>query len=133
MGASGMILPEWTIADLQAKMESGELTARQVADLYLQRIEAVDKGGPYINSVIEVNPDALEIADGLDRERKAGKVRGLLHGIPVLLKDNIDTHDRMQTTAGSLALEGNFALRDAALVERLRAAGAVVLAKANLS
>ena len=128
-----MILPEWTIADLQEKLDSGELTARQVADLYLQRIEAVDKDGPYINSVIELNPDALEIADGLDQERKAGKVRGPLHGIPILLKDNIDTHDRMQTTAGSLALEGNIAARDAFIVRQLRRAGAVILGKTNLS
>ena len=128
-----MILPEWTIADLQEKMESGELSARQVADLYLQRIEAVDKAGPYINSVIELNPDALEIADGLDQERKAGKVRGPLHGIPILLKDNIDTHDRMQTTAGSLALAGNVAARDAFIVRQLRRAGAVILGKTNLS
>src|SRR5215467_4576465 len=96
-GVSGMILPEWTITDLNEKMESEELTARQVAELYLQRIEAVDKSGPYVNSIIELNPDALDIADGLDQERKAGKVRGSLHGIPILLKDNIDTHDRMQT------------------------------------
>ena len=128
-----MILPEWTIADLNEKMESGELTARQVADLYLQRIEAVDKSGPYINSVIELNPDALAIADHLDQERKAGKVRGPLHGIPILLKDNIDTHDRMQTTAGSLALEGNYAATDAFVVKQLRKAGALILGKTNLS
>ena len=128
-----MILPEWTIAELQEKMESGELTARQVADLYLQRIAAVDKGGPYINSVIELNPDALEIAENLDQERKAGKIRGALHGIPILIKDNIDTHDRMQTTAGSLALEGNIAAKDAFIVKQLRKAGAVVLGKTNLS
>src|SRR5258706_5970848 len=133
MGASGMILPEWTIADLNEKMESGELTARQVTELYLQRIAAVDKGGPYINSVIELNPDALEIADGLDKERKAGKVRGPLHGIPILIKDNIDTHDSMQTTAGSLALEGNVAAKDAFIVKQLRKAGAVILGKTNLS
>src|SRR5262245_66641231 len=100
-----MILPEWTIRDLNEKMEAGELTARQVADLYLQRIEAVDKSGPYINSVIELNPDALEIADSLDKERAAGKVRGPLHGIPILLKDKIDPHARMLTTAGSHARE----------------------------
>jgi amidase len=128
-----MILPEWTITDLNEKMESGELSARQVADLYLQRIEAVDKNGPYINSVIELNPDALEIAEGLDQERKAGKVRGPLHGIPILLKDNIDTHDRMQTTAGSLALEGNIAAKDAFIVRQLRKAGALILGKTNLS
>ena len=98
-----MILPEWTITELQEKMESGELTARRLVELYLGRIEAVDKGGPYINSVVEVNPDALEVADGLDAERRAGKTRGALHGVPILIKDNIDTGDRMQTTAGSLA------------------------------
>lgn len=128
-----MILPEWTISDLNEKLESGELTARQVAELYLQRIEAVDKSGPYINSVIELNPDVMEIADGLDRERKAGKVRGPLHGVPVLLKDNIDTRDRMQTTAGSLALEGNFAAKDSYIVRQLRRAGALILGKTNLS
>ena len=128
-----MILPEWTIADLNEKMESGELTARQVADLYMQRIAAVDKGGPYINSVIELNPDALEIAEGLDKERKAGKLRGPLHGIPILIKDNIDTHDQMQTTAGSLALEGNIAAKDAFIVKQLRKAGVVIIGKTNLS
>jgi len=128
-----MILPEWTIADLNEKMESGELTARQIAELYLQRIEAVDKNGPYINSVIELNPDALEIAEGLDKERSAGKVRGPLHGIPILIKDNIDTHDRMQTTAGSLALEGNIPAKDAFIVRQLRKAGALILGKTNLS
>ena len=128
-----MILPEWTITDLNEKMVSGELTARQVAELYLQRIAVIDKGGPYINSVIELNPDALGIADALDKERKAGKLRGALHGIPILIKDNIDTHDRMQTTAGSLALAGNIAAKDAFIVKRLRKAGAVILGKTNLS
>jgi amidase len=128
-----MILPEWTISELQEKMESGELTARQVAELYLRRIEAVDKGGPYINSIIELNPEALEIAGRLDEERKAGKVRGALHGIPILIKDNINTHDQMQTTAGSLALEGNIALKDAFIVKQLRKAGALILGKTNLS
>ena len=128
-----MILPEWTISELQEKMESGELTARQLAVLYLERIDSVDKGGPYVNSVIEVNPDALEIADVLDQERKAGKVRGSLHGVPILIKDNIDTHDRMQTTAGSLALEGHIAAKDAFIVRQLRKAGALILGKTNLS
>jgi amidase len=128
-----MILPEWTITELQEKMESGELTAHRIAELYLGRIEAVDKSGPYINSVIELNPDALEIADTLDAERQAGKTRGPLHGIPILIKDNIDTHDRMQTTAGSLALEGNIPEKDAFVVRQLRKAGAVVLGKTNLS
>jgi amidase len=128
-----MILPEWTIAELQEKMEMGELTARQVAELYIQRIEAVDKEGPYLNSIIELNPEALEIAANLDAERKAGKLRGPLHGIPVLLKDNIDTHDKMQTTAGSLALEGHYAAKDAFIVKQLRKAGALILGKTNLS
>lgn len=128
-----MILPEWTIAELQAKMESGELTARQVAELYLRRIEAVDKAGPFLNSIIEVNPQALDIAEKLDAERRAGKVRGALHGIPILLKDNIDTADHMQTTAGSLALEGHHAEKDAFIVRQLRKAGAVILGKTNLS
>ena len=111
-----MILPGWTIPELQKKMQAGELTARQLAVLYLERIDSVDKNGPRLNSVIEVNPDALDIADTLDMERKAGKIRGSLHGIPILIKDNIDTRDRMQTTAGSLALEGNFAAKDAFIV-----------------
>ena len=128
-----MILPEWTIAELQEKMESGELTSRRLAELYVARIEAVDKDGPYINSVIELNPDALEIADGLDEERKAGKTRSALHGVPILIKDNIDTHDQMQTTAGSLALKGHIAEKDAFLVRQLRKAGALILGKTNLS
>ena len=128
-----MILPEWTIAELQEKMETGELSARQVAELYLKRIEEVDKNGPFLNSIIELNPDAFEIADKLDAERKAGKVRSSLHGIPILVKDNIDTHDKMQTTAGSLALEGNIATKDAFIVKKLRKSGALVLGKTNLS
>jgi amidase len=128
-----MILPEWTISELQEKMESGELTARQIADLYLQRISAVDKSGSFINSIIELNPQMLEIADFLDKERKSRKIRGPLHGIPILLKDNIDTHDKMQTTAGSLALDGNFSPRDAFIVKQLRKAGAMILGKTNLS
>lgn len=128
-----MILPEWTIAELQEKMESGELTSRRLAELYLARVEAVDKNGPYINAVIELNPDALQLADALDDERKAGKTRGALHGIPILIKDNIDTHDRMQTTSGSLALEGHIAEKDAFVVKQLRKAGALILGKTNLS
>ncbi len=128
-----MILPEWTITELRQKLDSGELTARQLAELYLGRIEAVDKDGPHVNSIIEINPDAIDIAGKLDAERKKKKARGALHGIPILLKDNIDTHDRMQTTAGSLALEGNYAARDAFIVKQLRKAGAVILGKTNLS
>src|SRR5918995_3234995 len=132
-GASGMILPEWTISDLQEGMESGELTARRLAELYSERISEIDKNGPYINSVIEMNPGALEIADSLDVERRGGKTRGPLHGIPILIKDNIDTADRMQTTSGSLALEGHIAAKDAFIVKQLRKAGAVILGKTNLS
>ncbi len=128
-----MIIPEWTITELQEKMESGELTARRLAELYLERISEIDKNGPYLNSVIELNPDALEIAETLDEERKAGKTRGALHGVPILIKDNIDTHDRMQTTSGSLALEGHIAAKDAFIVKQLRKAGALILGKTNLS
>ncbi len=128
-----MRLQEWNISELQDKMNSGELTARQLAELYLERIESLDKSGPRINSIIELNPDALAIADDLDKERQAGKLRGPLHGIPILIKDNIDSHDRMQTTAGSLVLEGNIAPRDAFIVKRLRSAGALILGKTNLS
>ncbi len=126
-------LNEATIADLQLQMQRGERTARQIAEMYLGRIEAVDKKGPAINAVIELNPDALNIADEMDRERKAGRIRGPLHGIPILLKDNIDTGDRMMTTAGSLALEGHRAAQDAFVVKKLREAGAVILGKTNLS
>jgi amidase len=128
-----MIIPEWTITELQEKMDSGELTARRIAELYLERISEIDKNGPYLNSVIELNPDTLEMAGALDEERKAGKIRGALHGIPILIKDNIDTHDRMQTTSGSLALEGHIAAKDAFIVKQLRKAGALILGKTNLS
>ena len=124
---------EMTLLELQEKMTSGELTARSLCEGYLERIEKLDRQGPTINSVIELNPDALAIADSLDEERKAGKIRGPLHGIPILIKDNIDTHDRMQTTAGSLALAGAIAPRDAYLVKRLRKAGVIILGKTNLS
>lgn len=123
-------LNEITIDELQAKMQSGELTSEEICQKYLERIKLVD---PFLKSVIELNPDSLEIARKLDEERKAGNVRGLLHGIPVMIKDNIDTYDKMQTTAGSLALEGNFAAIDAFIVNKLREAGAVLLGKTNLS
>lgn len=121
---------EITVDELQEKMESGELTSVEISKKYLARIEKID---PFLKSVIELNPDALDIAKQLDDERKAGKVRGALHGIPILFKDNIDTGDKMQTTAGSLALEGNIAPKDAFIIEKMRAAGAVVLGKTNLS
>ena len=124
---------ETTIAQLEDGMKAGRLSARGVAQAYLDRIAALDGQGPTLRAILEINPDALSIAEAMDAERRRGKVRGPLHGIPVIIKDNIDTHDRMQTTAGSLALEGNIALRDAFIVERLRAAGAVIIAKANLS
>jgi amidase len=126
-------LEEATIADLSEGMVAGKYTARSLVEKYLERVNTIDKQGPTLNSVIEVNPDALDIADGLDRERKEKGARGPLHGIPVLIKDNIDTADRMQTTAGSLALMGSKPPSDASLVRRLRAAGAVIMGKTNLS
>ncbi len=126
-------LNELGIAELQDGLRAGRFTARSLAEKYLARIEEIDKQGPAVNSVIEVNPDALAIADALDKERAAGKVRGPLHGVPVLVKDNIATADRMATTAGSLALVGAKPPRDAFLVKRLRDAGAVILGKTNLS
>src|SRR5215468_9339613 len=126
-------IEEAGIADLQQRMTRGELTAHALAQAYLDRIAAIDRAGPTLNAVIELNPDALKIADELDAERKAGRLRGPLHGIPLLIKDNIDTADRMHTTAGSLALAGSIAAQDATVVARLRAAGAVILGKTNLS
>lgn len=126
-------LNEITISGLQRGMVEGRYTARSVVELYLSRIDAMDLAGPALRSILEVNPDVLAAADALDAERKAGKVRGMLHGVPVLLKDVIDTADRMHTTAGSLALMGSFAPRDAFIAERLRAAGAILLGKTNLS
>ncbi|HEV7857911.1 MAG TPA: amidase [Pyrinomonadaceae bacterium] len=130
---SSFELEEMTVADLQKAMQTGKLSSRSITGKYLSRIDDVDKHGPTINSVIEINPDALEIAEALDKERKAKGARGPLHGIPVLIKDNIDTADRMMTTAGSLALEGSIAARDSFVAQRLREAGAVILGKTNLS
>jgi amidase len=126
-------LEEITLGELQDGMKSGRWTARSIAESYLGRIDALDKHGPTVNAIIELNPEALTIADAMDRERKAGHVRGPLHGIPVVIKDNIDTADRMATSAGSLALAENHATRDAFIVARLREAGAVILGKTNLS
>ena len=126
-------LEEATVADLQKRMVVGEDTARSLVEKYAARIEALDKRGPALRAVLEVNPDALKIAEDLDAERKAGRVRGPLHGIPILVKDNIGTADRMTTTAGSLALEGSIPSSDAFAVKMLREAGAVLLGKANLS
>jgi len=126
-------LEEITIGELQDGMKSGKFTAHSLAEKYLARIDEIDKRGPAINAVIELNPDALSIADALDQERKAKGPRGPLHGIPMLIKDNIDTGDRMMTTAGSLALLGSKAPKDSFVAQKLRAAGAVILGKTNLS
>lgn len=126
-------LNELTIDTLQQKMRNKEYTSRSITELYLKRIDAIDKAGPKLNAVIEVNPDALNIADAMDKERANGKVRGPLHGIPVLIKDNINTGDKMMTTAGASALEGNIVKEDAFIIKKLREAGAVLLGKTNLS
>jgi len=126
-------LEEATIADLQAGMKSGKYTSVRLCQLYLARIQAMDKTGPNLHAVIETNPDALSVAAQLDAERKAGKLRGPLHGIPVLIKDNIATGDKMLTTAGSMALATGPAPRDAFIAKKLRDAGAVILGKTNLS
>ena len=126
-------LNEATISDLQVKMASGQYSSEQLTKMYWQRIEDIDKKGFALNAVIELNPDALVIAQAMDAERKAGKIRGALHGIPILIKDNIDTADKMMTTAGSLALVGHKASKDAFIVKKLRDAGAVILGKTNLT
>ena len=126
-------LNEITISSLQQNFASGKYSSEQVTNLYLQRIETIDKTGPSLHAVIEINPDAISIAKAMDAERKAGKIRGPLHGVPVLIKDNIDTADKMQTTAGSIAMLGNIAGQDAFIVKKLREAGAVLLGKTNLS
>src|SRR6266567_3266595 len=126
-------LEETTIAELQDGMKSGNFTAHSLVEKYMGRIDEIDKRGPAVNAIIELNPDALSIADGLDRERKAKGPRGPLHGIPVVIKDNIDTADRMMTTAGSLAMIGSKPVKDSFVAQKLRAAGAVILGKTNLS
>jgi amidase len=131
--ATKMPLEEATIRQLQAEMTAGRLTSRQLVDVFLARIQAIDKEGPQLNSIAELNPDAVDIAQRLDAERKTKGVRGPLHGIPILLKDNIDTGDRMLTTAGSLAMVTSRAKQDAHHVKLLREAGAVILGKTNLS
>ena len=124
---------EYDIGSLQALMQTGELTSRQLVQFYLDRIDAIDRNGPELNSIIETNPQALEIAGALDAERQETGPRGPMHGIPVILKANIDTDDAMETTAGSLALKGHHPPADAFVVKKLREAGAVILGKANLS
>jgi len=126
-------LEEITITELQDGMKSGKFTSRSLVETYMGRIDEIDKRGPAINAIIELNPDALSIAEGLDQEREAKGSRGSLHGVPVLIKDNIDTTDRMLTTAGSLALVGSKPPKDSFVAQKLRAAGAVILGKTNLS
>ena len=131
--ASSFELEEATIRSLQDGMQSGKLTARKIVEAYLSRIEALNHHGPTLNQVLEINPDSLAIADALDAERKTKGPRGPLHGIPILLKDNIGTADKMTTTAGSLALAGSTPPRDAFVAARLRRAGAILLGKTNMS
>jgi amidase len=132
-GTDTFELNEITIDALQQAMQSGKYTSRSITEMYLKRIAAIDKSGPDLNAIIELNPDALSIADAMDAERKAGKPRGSMHGIPVLIKDNINSGDKMMTTAGAAALQGNYAAKDAFIVQQLRASGAVLLGKTNLS
>jgi amidase len=126
-------LEELTISELQDGMKSGKFTAHSLVRKYVERITDVDRGGPRINSVIEINPEATAIADAMDQERKQGRLRGPLHGIPILIKDNVATADRMMTTAGSLALLGSHATQDSFVAKKLREAGAIILGKTNLS
>ena len=132
-GQSSFVLHEMSVSALQRAYAEKRYSTEEVVDLYLKRIDQVDRAGPMLRAVIETNPDAHAIARELDKERAAGRIRGPLHGVPILLKDVIDTADRMHTTAGSLALLGSFPRRDAFIVERLRAAGAVILGKTNMS
>jgi len=131
--ANAFELEEVTIAQLQEGMQSGKYTARSLTEMYLARIQQIDMKGPTLKSVLELNPDALTIADQLDKDRREGRVRGPMHGIPVLIKDNIDTADKMNTTAGSFALLGVPVYKDAFLVQKLREAGAIILGKTNMS
>ena len=126
-------LNEITISKLQLSYKNGELSCEKVVKMYLERIDAIDKSGPALNSVIEINPDAMSIAKSLDEDRKNGMIKGPLHGIPIMLKDNIDTAGKMMTTAGSLALEGNYASRNSWVAEKLEQAGAIIIGKTNLS
>jgi amidase len=126
-------LPEATIDQMQTKMENGEITAKELVLMYLYRIATYDQNGPQINSVLEINPDAVQIAASLDVERKTSGARGPLHGIPVLIKDNIDTNDKMHTSAGSLAFTNSYALEDSFVAKQLRKAGAVIIGKTNMT
>jgi len=131
--SAGFRFEEWSIQQIQQGYKDGTFTIKEVVQAYLNRIDSIDQRGPKLNSIITINPDAIKIAEELDREMKAGKSRGPLHGIPVVLKDNIDTHDKMATTAGSRALRNSFPLNDSFLAKRLREAGAIIIGKSNLS
>jgi len=131
--AEAFELDEETISSLREKLSSGKYSSEQLVQLYLDRTAAIDKNGAKLNAIIEVNPDAISIAKAMDKEMKEGKSRGSLHGIPVVIKDNIDTADKMQTTVGSLAMVGNIASNDAFVVKKLREAGAIIIGKTNLS
>jgi len=126
-------MDEWSIVQFQEMMTNGSMTAKKAVQFYLDRIEQIDRQGPGLNSILAINPEALAVAEQLDAERQANGPRGALHGIPILLKDNIATRDPLPTTAGSLALAHNFATQDSFVAERLRAAGAIILGKTNLS
>ena len=128
-----VVVEELTLSDIAAALADGRLTSRRLTQLYLERIDALDRRGPALRAVLEINPRALDAAADLDGERRSRGPRGPLHGVPILIKDNVETQDRMMTSAGSLALEGWYAPTDAPLVARLRAAGAVILGKTNLS
>jgi amidase len=121
------------ITQIQQGYKDGRFTIKELVQAYLDRIEKLDKKGPQLNAIIQINPDAIQIAENLDKEMKAGKIRGPLHGIPVVLKDNIDTHDKMPTTAGSRALRNSFPLKDSYIAKQLKDAGAIIIGKANLS
>lgn len=133
LNTEGFNIEEATIKQIATAMNEGRLSSKTLVLLYLKRIAELDKGGPKLNSVIEINPDAIQIAEALDRERELTGARSILHGIPVMIKDNINTKDKMHTSAGSLALAENYAPYDAFLVEKLREAGAIILAKTNLT
>lgn len=126
-------LDEITVNALQKAMDSGRYTSEKITQMYIDRIHEIDRNGPVLNTVIQMNPEAIKIARQMDKERKNGKIRGPLHGIPIMIKDNIDTADKMMTTAGALALIGNYAPKDSFIAKKLREAGAVILAKTNLS
>lgn len=126
-------IEEKTISQLQKELEAGKITSREIILTYFERIAEIDSSGPTLNTFIEINPEALHIADKLDAQRREGKISGILHGIPVVIKDNVDTHDRMHTSAGSLLLKNHIAKEDAFIVKQLRKAGAVIIGKANLT